>query len=306
MSSTRPPAEQDQAVRDELTLTETAELLGVHYMTAYRYVRIGKLPARREGTNWRVERRHAETLRDGGVIDSSGEGAGGVEVDDTVDGEAGRGAVPRDRMLVDRLLAFDERGAWQVVESALASGFDTIRVHTEIVGPAMREVGERWAAGRLPIAREHGASAICRSVVGRLSLTSSRPGRSKGTVLFVCAPGDDHRLPLTMAADVFRASGFDVVDCGAELPIDSFVDLVASTDRLVAVGIGATVPGNRAAIRRLTTAIRERRPEITILIGGGAVGDLGDPAGLGADHIVTSALDGVAVVVGDDRPNAGG
>jgi len=29
----------------DLTLHEAAELLGVHYMTAYRYVRLGLLPA---------------------------------------------------------------------------------------------------------------------------------------------------------------------------------------------------------------------------------------------------------------------
>ena len=30
----------------DLTLQEAADLLGVHYMTAYRYVRTGRLPAR--------------------------------------------------------------------------------------------------------------------------------------------------------------------------------------------------------------------------------------------------------------------
>ena len=38
----------------ELSLQETAERLDVHYMTAYRYVRTGQLPARRERGEWRV------------------------------------------------------------------------------------------------------------------------------------------------------------------------------------------------------------------------------------------------------------
>ncbi|MCU1344909.1 MAG: hypothetical protein JWL70_1175, partial [Acidimicrobiia bacterium] len=32
----------------ELTLHEAADALGVHYMTVYRYVRLGLLPARKE------------------------------------------------------------------------------------------------------------------------------------------------------------------------------------------------------------------------------------------------------------------
>ncbi len=40
---------------DELTLHQAADRLGVHYMTAYRYVRTGKLPARRAGSQWVVD-----------------------------------------------------------------------------------------------------------------------------------------------------------------------------------------------------------------------------------------------------------
>ena len=34
-----------------VTLHEAAERLGVHYMTAYRYVRTGRLPAERDGAH---------------------------------------------------------------------------------------------------------------------------------------------------------------------------------------------------------------------------------------------------------------
>ena len=37
-----------------MTLQEAADQLGVHYMTAYRYIRQGRLPATREGAEWRI------------------------------------------------------------------------------------------------------------------------------------------------------------------------------------------------------------------------------------------------------------
>ena len=37
-----------------IEIVEVAEQLSVHYMTAYRYVRLGILPARREGRSWRI------------------------------------------------------------------------------------------------------------------------------------------------------------------------------------------------------------------------------------------------------------
>ena len=38
-----------------ISLQEAADELGVHYMTAYRYVRTGRLPAVKEGAEWRVD-----------------------------------------------------------------------------------------------------------------------------------------------------------------------------------------------------------------------------------------------------------
>src|SRR6516225_8687883 len=37
-----------------LSIEEAAARLGVHYMTIYRYVRIGRLPAERRGGRWRI------------------------------------------------------------------------------------------------------------------------------------------------------------------------------------------------------------------------------------------------------------
>jgi excisionase family DNA binding protein len=48
------PGSPDAAVDGELTLHEAADLLGVHYMTAYRYVRLGLLHASKAGVSWRA------------------------------------------------------------------------------------------------------------------------------------------------------------------------------------------------------------------------------------------------------------
>ena len=42
------------ATAHEVTLHEAAEMLDVHYMTAYRYVRLGLLPAHKTAGTWRV------------------------------------------------------------------------------------------------------------------------------------------------------------------------------------------------------------------------------------------------------------
>ena len=57
----------------ERTLHEVADELGVHYMTTYRYVRLGMLPARKVGSTWRVKASDvAEFRKSKGVRRSSG------------------------------------------------------------------------------------------------------------------------------------------------------------------------------------------------------------------------------------------
>ena len=46
----------------DLTLQEAADLLGVHYMTAYRYVRTGRLPGTRVGAHWQVQDLYFDVL----------------------------------------------------------------------------------------------------------------------------------------------------------------------------------------------------------------------------------------------------
>ena len=41
--------------RKPLTLPQVADKLGLHYMTVYRYVRTGRLPAKRVRGTWQVD-----------------------------------------------------------------------------------------------------------------------------------------------------------------------------------------------------------------------------------------------------------
>ena len=58
---------RDEHEDDDLTVQQVADLLGVHYMTAYRYVRTGSLAARRVGTEWRVRRSDVDARQPTGL-----------------------------------------------------------------------------------------------------------------------------------------------------------------------------------------------------------------------------------------------
>ena len=256
---------------ETLSLKTCAERLGVHYMTVYRYVRLGMLQAFKVGSEWRVA---VEDLAAFQHDEPSRE----------------RRDAPWAQRLQSRLMAGDESGAWKVIEAALSAGLDPKDVYLDVIGPAMHEIGEAWAHGSTSIAAEHHATSIATRLVGRLSARFTTRGRPKGRVVIGTPPGENHALAVAMAADVIRGAGFDVIDLGADLPIESFVEAVLEASPLVAVGVSVTSAGNLRSADRLIEAIREVS-STPIVIGGAAISDEAHALRLGATAYAASGAD---------------
>jgi len=258
---------------EALTLHEAADRLGVHYMTVYRWVRTGRLPAHRSGVEWRVDAADVEQAGRRGREPRADVGARGRPRSRAAAGER----------LRSRMMAGDEAGAWAVIDESLASGTTPAEVYLEVVAPALEAVGAGWAAGEVSVAEEHRATAVTSRLLGRLGPQFARPGRKRGTVVLGAPAGDEHVLPGSLLGDVLRGAGFDVVDLGANTPPESFVESARGAARLVAVLIGVTNRGNDAAVQATTAALHDAAVGAPVLVGGGAVPDAADALRLGGD-----------------------
>ncbi len=268
----------------EMTLHEVAEELGVHYMTVYRYVRLGYLPAHKEGGSWRVLRQDVEELRKAPPSEA----------------RRGQPSSPWDERLLQRLLAADQNGAWKVVEAARSSGMSAGTIYREMILPAMTEVGAGWLREEVSVAQEHAASQVVTRIVSRLSAEVARRGVSKGLVVIGTTETDLHTLPVMIAADLMRLEGFDVLDLGSNLPAQSFAEIAAEQQRLIAVAVSVTAPGQAEEVAATVAALRER-VDVPIILGGAAIdGDehaklLGaDMGGRNVDDILPRMLELVA------------
>ncbi len=238
----------------EMTLHEVAEELGVHYMTVYRYVRLGYLPAHKEGGSWRVLRQDVEELRKAPPSEA----------------RRGQPSSPWDERLLQRLLAADQNGAWKVVEAARSSGMSAGTIYREMILPAMTEVGAGWLREEVSVAQEHAASQVVTRIVSRLSAEVARRGVSKGLVVIGTTETDLHTLPVMIAADLMRLEGFDVLDLGSNLPAQSFAEIAAEQQRLIAVAVSVTAPGQAEEVAATVAALRER-VDVPIILGGAAI-----------------------------------
>ena len=266
-----------------LTLQEAAERLGVHYMTMYRYVRLGLVAATKEGGAWRVAEADLERLRHPAPTP--------------------RGEAPWGERLEARMLEGDVAGAWSVVEAALASGTEPAEVYTALMAPALTRIGERWASGELGVEDEHLASAVASRLIGRLGSRFARRGRPRGTVVTVMPPGERHGFGLAMLADVLRGAGYTVLDLGPDTPVASVVAALSKVERLRGVCVGVVLESAVPAAAEMVVAVRaEVGPKVPILVGGRAVPDATTARSLGADAWAPDPVTAVSVLEGFTAP----
>jgi excisionase family DNA binding protein len=276
-----------------ITLTDAAEQLGVHYMTAYRYVRTGRLEAMRRGGHWEVDPASLRALLDSSASTPADDRAG-VRASGQRRAK-GKALERRILDLVQSLVRGDEPAAWRQVEDFLASGMDPEDLYLDVLSRALREIGSEWERGALSIGDEHRASAVMVRLLGRLGPRFARRGRRRGTIVLGAPAGDRHSLPTALLADPLRGRGFDVVDLGADVPADAFVVAVARADRLRAVGIAATT-ARPTTIKAAITAVHAFDPEVPVVLGGEAVPDAKAARRWGAQHFTAGAREAVEIL----------
>lgn len=262
-----------------LTVQEAADHLGVHYMTAYKYVRTGKLPATRSGSEWRIREDDLKSFATRSKPTS---------------GRSSRRQVNYADRLIAPLIQGDEAGSWSVIEGAMASGAEPEALYLTALAPAMREIGERWERGVVTVAEEHRAAAVMQRLVGRLGPMMRRAGRTRGTMVIGAPPNDAHSLPVAMLADLLRRRGIAVIDLGADVPVDSFVEAVESASRLLAVGITVSTRDNEAAVAEVVRAVHDRTSAPVLV--GGVSADRRVVESVSSDVYLPTGLDAVAYV----------
>jgi methanogenic corrinoid protein MtbC1 len=126
------------------------------------------------------------------------------------------------------LLARDSARARGAVEDALEQGVPIPDVYLEMLDPALREVGHRWAMGELNVAEEHYATAIAQSILDGLSRRITRAPKDGRLAIVSGTPEELHAVGLRMVADFLEADGWEVMLLGPGAPAHDIAALVES------------------------------------------------------------------------------
>jgi excisionase family DNA binding protein len=235
-----------------MQLRDAAETLGVHYQTAYGWVRRGTLPARKTPRGYEVS--------ESDVRDLLASRAAGAEPQREVQVRDWAAQAAR---LYAALAAGDEARARHDF-ARLAAGVPLFELCDQVIAPALRRAGADWAAGELSIAAEHRATAICERLIA--ARASQPQGRPRGVAVTATPPGERHALPALMAAATLREDHWHVHHLAADLPAAEVISLAADTKAGLVVLSSATVSAARLAVRE-ARQLREALPDARVLAG---------------------------------------
>jgi DNA-binding transcriptional MerR regulator/methylmalonyl-CoA mutase cobalamin-binding subunit len=139
--------------------------------------------------------------------------------------------------MIAAIIRFDESGLERIYGEAL-SHYPVRTVTDKLLGPLMKELGERWQKGRGSIAEEHFFGFYLRNKLGarfhHRSQTQSGP-----KLLLACLPGDLHEIGLLLFALDASDNGYQTILLGANMPLDELPAAIKKTacDALVLSGV---------------------------------------------------------------------
>jgi trimethylamine corrinoid protein len=169
------------------------------------------------------------------------------------------------------VLEGDARGAAQLARDTLANGYDILTVIEAGFSVGVRGAGARWEKGEYFLPELAFSAEAMKTAMSILQpvLLASGSGQTRGRVLIGTVQGDIHDIGKSLVTTLLLASNYEVIDLGANVPHERFVEAVAEhkPDFLgMSALLTTTMTGQAEVIKRLEA--EGLRGGLKVLVGG--------------------------------------
>lgn len=177
------------------------------------------------------------------------------------------------RRLYDAILEGNAKAAAAVANEALADQHEPIEVINQYMVPAMDEVGRRFECEEYFVPELLLSARAMKAALEPLRPLLAASGvQPAGRVVIGTVKGDLHDIGKNLVAALLEGGGFEVIDLGADVPSQKFVDAVQSSGaHIVALSalLTVTMPSMKSTIEALKQA--GLRDKVRVIVGGAPV-----------------------------------
>jgi len=168
--------------------------------------------------------------------------------------------------LLDAFTRLDEETASRLMASVLAI-YPLEQVCTQLVSPALWEIGRLWDQGLISVSIEHFASAFFHGLLTNL-LHVTPINTTNPLVIIFCAPGEEHELAPLMLSLLLRRAGLHVAYLGQSIETAGLLQTARQLSPAL-ICVSVTLISVLEAVIELGQKLQELPPPRPVLIFGG-------------------------------------
>jgi trimethylamine corrinoid protein len=176
--------------------------------------------------------------------------------------------------LGEAVRAADTDHALAIAQHGLSSGLGAASLVNEACIPAMRHLGDLWEEGEIFLPELMLSAETMKAVMAVLTpqMAARQRGSISGRVVIGTVQGDIHDIGKSLVAALLEATGFEVRDLGADVPLEKLCDEAAGFQAhllCLSALLTTTMVGQRTLIDILGQ--RGMREHVKVMVGGAPV-----------------------------------
>lgn len=174
--------------------------------------------------------------------------------------------------LKDAVINFDEEKSAELAQKALDTGLDPQTAIFDGLAAGMEVVGDLFQKGDYFVPEVlMSADALYAGLdILKPHVNVDDKSKVKGEVVIGTVEGDVHDIGKNIVKLMFDIAGFTVHDLGKDVPLDKFVEEQLKTDSDI-VALSAMMTTTMTTMKKVIEKIREKNPNVKIMIGGAPV-----------------------------------
>lgn len=197
--------------------------------------------------------------------------------------------------LRDAIVSMNIETARRICQQALIEGISPLQVINCGLVPGMQIVGEKFQAEQYFLTDLIAAGAVMQEAMKILQPHIKKDEQRKwlGTIVLGTVEGDLHDLGKNIVSMLMRASGFEVVDLGVDVPTSKFVEAIR-THRPEILGMSALITSTMPAMTKVIGELEKAalKAQLRIIVGGAPLSEQYAKT-IGADAFAPDAVVGV-------------
>lgn len=169
------------------------------------------------------------------------------------------------------LLDGNKKMVRKILLSFLKKGVPSRIIYKDYIERSLKEVGELWEKGDLPIWKEHFISELSLENMALIKRRKYQENEMERPILLVTPGAEQHTIGLKMLGDMLESNGHNVMYLGNLIPTDNIIHAIKDR-KPYAIIISVTMTYHIEAAKMLIDVIKQKfgTKTPTILIGGSA------------------------------------